>query len=105
MTNYVWVSYNSCMNTTINISIPRTMYQDAKEVQKVEGYVSISELIRHALRRVLYPSGLTANGFTPEFEDMVLESAKEPINHDVVLKTNKDIDDYFNKLKFPASNK
>ena len=81
------------------------MYQDAKEVQKVEGYASISELIRHALRRVLYPSGLTVNGFTPEFEDVVLESAKEPVSNDAILKTDKDIEDYFINLKTPASKK
>ena len=86
------------MNTTINISIPRTMYQDAKEVQKVEGYASISELIRHALRKVLYPSGLTVNGFTPEFEDMVLESAKEPVSESKTWETEADIDKYFKKL-------
>lgn len=90
------------MNTTINISIPMTMYQDAKEVQKVEGYASISELIRHALRRILYPSGLTVNGFTPEFEDMVLESAKEPILKSRVLNTDTDIKDYFINLKYPS---
>ncbi len=81
------------------------MYQDAKEVQKVEGYSSISELIRYALRKVLYPSGLTVNGFTPGFEDVVLESAKEPIENDVVLKTDKEIRDYFINLETPASKK
>ena len=79
------------------------MYQDAKEVQKEEGYASISELIRHALRKVLYPSGLTVNGFTPEFEDVVLKSAKEPVGDNVVLKTDKDVEDYFIHLKTPSS--
>ncbi len=93
------------MNTTINISLPKTLLQDAKEVQMVEGYTSISELIRHALRRVLYPSGLTVNGFTPEFEDGVLESAKEPIRNDIVLKTDEDVDNYFMNLKYPTPKK
>ncbi|EKE04962.1 MAG: hypothetical protein ACD_19C00427G0009 [uncultured bacterium] len=90
------------MNTaTINISLPASMYEDAKDVSKNEGYASISELIRHALRAVLYPSGLTVNGFTPEFENMVLESAKEPVSNDIVLKTDKEIHDYFVNLKIP----
>jgi hypothetical protein len=87
--------------TTINISLPVSMYQDAKIVSKEEGYTSISELIRHALRKVLYPNGLTVNGFTPEFEDAVLEAAKEPIDHSATLKTPEDIDKYFLNLKIP----
>ena len=90
------------MNSTINISLPTSMLNDAKSVTKFEGFTSISELIRHALRQILYPAGLTVNGFTPEFEDMVLESAKEPVTNDIVLKTNKDIHDYFINLKIPT---
>lgn len=91
------------MNTaTINISLPVSMYKDAKLVSKEEGYSSISELIRHALRKILYPSGLTVNGFTPEFEDLVLEAAKEPVRNDIVLKSNKDVHDYFINLKIPS---
>lgn len=63
---------------TINISLPKTMLNDARKYLAARGYTSISELLRDALRDKLYP-GLTENGFTPEFEDMVLESAKEPI--------------------------
>lgn len=89
------------MNSTINISLPTAMLKDAKSVIKVEGFTSISELIRHALRQVLYPNGLTVNGFTPEFEDLVLESAKEPISEGMVFETEKDIHDYFINLKLP----
>lgn len=94
------------MNTaTINISLPVSMYKDAKLVSKEEGYSSISELIRHALRKILYPNGLTVNGFTPEFEELVVERAKAPTGSGVVLKTNKDIDNFFLKLKIPSKNK
>lgn len=41
-------------NTTINISIPKQMYEDAKVFVKKNGYSSVSELIRDALRRILY---------------------------------------------------
>jgi len=84
---------------TINISLPTSMLNDAKSVTKVEGFTSISELIRHALRQVLYPSGLTVNGFTPEFENIVLESAKEPIDESSAWNSTKDVDTYFKKLK------
>ncbi|KKP48232.1 MAG: hypothetical protein UR39_C0001G0027 [Candidatus Woesebacteria bacterium GW2011_GWA1_33_30] len=88
------------MNTaTINISLPVSMYKDAKLVSKEEGYSSISELIRCALRKILYPSGLTVNGFTPEFENMVLEAAKEPINESSAWNSTNDVDAYFKKLK------
>ncbi|MBI4991450.1 hypothetical protein HZB96_05145 [Candidatus Gottesmanbacteria bacterium] len=43
------------MTTTINISLPKTMYQDAKRYVEKKGYMSISELIRDALRNILYP--------------------------------------------------
>lgn len=75
------------------------MYEDARELVKEKRFASISELIRHALRGVLYPGGLTVNGFTPEFEDMVLEAEKEPLENDLVWETEADIDNYFRKLK------
>ena len=75
------------------------MLNDAKSVTKFEGFTSISELIRHALRQVLYPSGLTVNGFTPELENIVLESAKEPIDESSAWNSTKDVDTYFKKLK------
>lgn len=85
---------------TINISLPKNMYHDAKKAVKQRGYSSISELIRDSLRRVIYP-GLTENGFTPEFEEMVLRSEKEPMKNDIVLETKEDIHNYFLHLKTP----
>jgi metal-responsive CopG/Arc/MetJ family transcriptional regulator len=41
-------------NTTVNISIPLGLYRDAKVYAKENGYSSISELVRDALRRILY---------------------------------------------------
>ncbi len=67
------------MITTINISLPGTMYADAKKVVAKNKYASISELFRDALRRLLYPN-LTVNGFTPEFEEEVLRRANDPKN-------------------------
>jgi len=71
---------------TINISLPTTMYQDAKAILRVRGYASISELIRQALRDVLYPK-ITENGFTPAFEKKVLQAEKEA-NAGNVVKWN-----------------
>lgn len=73
------------------------MYSDARIFVKKNRYTSISELFRDALRKVLYPD-LTVNGFTEEFENMVLESAKEPISEGKVFETEDDIDRYFKKL-------
>lgn len=70
------------MNTTINISLPKSMYQDAKKMLSKRGYTSISELIRNALRDELYPK-LTENGFTPEFEEEVIRRSKEPRKKDI----------------------
>ena len=59
------------------------MYKDAKLHVKRRGYASVSELIRDAVREWLYPR-ITINGFTPEFENQVLKSEKEPIENDRV---------------------
>lgn len=70
---------------TINISLPKPLYADAKRAVAKRRYVSISELVRDAVRRVLYPNPrLTVNGFTKEFEDMVLRREKDPVEDDIV---------------------
>ena len=82
---------------TINISLPENLYKEAKKIVKDKGYSSISELVRDGLRKVIYPQ-LTENGFTPEFEEMVLEAAKEPVDESKVWETSEDIDKYYAKL-------
>lgn len=82
---------------TVNISLPVSLYKDIKNTIKVRGYSSVSELVRDAVRRVLYPE-LTENGFTPEFEDMVLEAAKEPIDETKTIETDEDLARYFREL-------
>jgi len=64
------------MLTTINISLPRDMYEDAKLALTAKRYSSVSELIRDALRKALY-GDLTEMDLRKEFEDYVLESARE----------------------------
>jgi len=54
----------------------------------VRGYASISELIRQALRDVLYPK-ITENGFTPEFEEAVLRAEKNANSGNVVKWNGK----------------
>ena len=83
------------MLTTINISLPKDMYQDAKKALVAKRYSSVSELIRDALRKILY-SEITENGFTNEFENYVLESSQETEKDDLVFKTEKDLKRYFN---------
>jgi len=92
------------MITTINISLPKAMYEDARKALVRRGYSSISELVRSALRDVLYPK-VTVNGFTPEFEERVLRSEKEPRSKDRVFKTEKDIDNFFLHFKEPGMKK
>ena len=84
---------------TINISLPANLYKDIKKTIKERGYSSVSELARDGFRKIIYQEeGLTENGFTPEFEAMVLKSAKEPIDESKVWETEEDIDRYFSKL-------
>ncbi|MBI4064798.1 hypothetical protein HY409_00305 [Candidatus Gottesmanbacteria bacterium] len=61
---------------TINISLPTSLYSEAKKHQKKYHYSALSELIRDALRWWINPR-LTRNGFTPEFERGVLQAEKE----------------------------
>lgn len=82
---------------TVNISLPASLYKDIKKTIKERGYSSVSELVRDAVRRVLYPE-LTENGFTPEFEEAVLRSARESVDEKDVWETPEDIDKYFAKL-------
>lgn len=55
------------MTTTINISLPKSLLDDAKKMLSKRGYASISELVREALRNTVYPN-LTENGFTSEMD-------------------------------------
>lgn len=64
---------------TINISLPNQMYQDAKATLERRGYTSISEFIRDAIRDMVYPP-VTENGFSPELEEDILKSEKDPKN-------------------------
>lgn len=83
--------------TTVNISLPTSLYKDIKKTITERGYSSVSELVRDAVRRVLYPE-LTENGFTSEFEDKVLQAAKSGVDEKDVWETPEDIDRYFAKL-------
>lgn len=86
------------MTTTVNISLPKNMYDDAKRTLTTRRYSTLSELIRDALRDFLY-TRVTKNGFTPEFEEEVIKASEEPISDDVILKTPKDVENYFRYLK------
>lgn len=90
--------------TTINISLPTSLYRDIKKTIRERGYSSVSEMVRDAVRKVLYPE-ITENGFTPEFEEAVLESAKEPIEKGIMLETDEDVKNYFRYLKYPKGYK
>ena len=68
---------------TINISMPGKMYVDAKKFMGAGQFGSVSELVRDALRRLLYPK-LTENGFTREFEEEVLRREKQSMENDIV---------------------
>ena len=92
--------YNLCHMATINISLPSAMLEDAKKHMTKRRYSSMSELVRKTLRKELYPH-LTVNGFTPEFEEEVLRAEAEPVENDIVLETEKEIEDYFLHLKLP----
>ena len=69
---------------TVNISMPRSLYVEAKKKAKRYHYASVSELVRSSLRWWLSDRDLTVNGFTPEFEAETLASEREPVENDVI---------------------
>lgn len=83
----------------VNVSMPSELKKAIDQLIANGWYTSVSELVREGTRRVIKASPkLTINGFTEEFENQVLEAAKEPIDQDLVLETEEDIDKYFNNL-------
>ena len=87
------------MTTTINISLPKEMYKDAKKAAKQKRYTSISELVRDALRKTIYNENeITENGFPRWFEDRVLESERQPVEEDGVWETEENVHRYFKDL-------
>ncbi len=87
------------MTTTVNISLPQEMYKDAKKAAKERKYSSMSELVRDALRRIIYSKEeITENGFPIWFEDKVLEAAKEPIDKSKTIETDEDLENWFSEM-------
>src|SRR3989344_6418833 len=96
------------MTTTVNISLPKSLYEDAKKAVGKRGFSSFSEFIRDTLREALYgedKNRITENGFPVWFEDKVLEAEREPEENDIVLKTEKDIHRYFLDLNKRVANR
>lgn len=78
------------MISTINISLPKGLKDLAEKEIKKGYYVSFSDLVRSSLRKTLMESEL----------DQLLEEAKKEKKEGkgIVLKTKKDIDNYFESL-------
>lgn len=52
------------------------MHADAKKMVKAQKYTSVSELIRDAMRKIMYRN-ITVNGFTKQFEEETLQAEKD----------------------------
>lgn len=87
--NYICLLYNSCM-TTINISLPSQLKAQADDLVKNGFYASFSDLVRTSLRKTVETSRY----------DIWAKEAKEDYKtgRGVLLKSEKDIDEYFNSL-------
>jgi len=86
---------------TVNISLTENMYKDIKKMLSGRGYSSVGELVRDALRKILYTE-TTESGFSREFENEVFDSAAQSPRKDIVLKTDRDINKYFTKFRKKA---
>lgn len=83
----------------ILINLPDKLKRDLDQYVDEYGYASTSEAVRQGIRQLVQNEPkITVNGFTEEFENRVLEAAKEPLDQSVTLETGEDIDRYFNHL-------
>lgn len=64
---------------TITIRVPKEIQTKAKSKAKKMG-ISLTLVVQKALHTFIQSSSLTLteNGFTPEFEDFILQSEKSP---------------------------
>jgi len=76
--------------TTINVSLPEKLKEQAETLVKSGFYASFSDLVRDSLRRLVSQSKY----------DLWVEEAKEDVRKGKakVLKSKKDIDSYFKNL-------
>ena len=81
--------YYYCMNT-INISLPEKLKEKAQELVEKGFYASFSDLVRDSIRQTV-----TKNKYDLWTEEVLEDERK---GRAVVLKTKKDIDDYFKSL-------
>jgi Arc/MetJ-type ribon-helix-helix transcriptional regulator len=77
--------------TTINISLPTQLKNDAETLIELGHYVSFSDLVRDAIRKVV-----TKNKY-----DILFEESKRDYRagRSTVLKNKKDIDNYMNSIR------
>jgi len=77
--------------TTINISLPEQLKKEADAAIKDGYYASFSDLARTALRQILQDRKL---------DRLVAEAKRDyKAGRGTILRTKKDIEEYFNKLK------
>ena len=81
--------YYYCMST-INISLPEKLKEKAQELVEKGFYASFSDLVRDSIRQTV-----TKNKYDLWTEEVLEDERK---GRAVVLKTKKDIDDYFKSL-------
>jgi len=75
---------------TINISLPTQLKSEAEELVENGLYVSFSDLVRDSIRKLIADA---------KYDLLYLQTKKDYKNGKAtVLKSQKDIDDYFEKL-------
>ena len=83
---------------TVTVTIPNEVNRSLEAQVKAGWFASVGDaVVAGAKLLVQKKQKLTVNGFTEEFEERVLESAKEPIEVSEargVLETDKDIDNF-----------
>ncbi|OGD54405.1 hypothetical protein A3J78_00075 [Candidatus Beckwithbacteria bacterium RBG_13_35_6] len=84
------------MTQTINISLPKQLFDQIRTQVNEGGYVSISEFIRESVRNLLKAS----TAFSTQAEEEILKISKTKINKDKKFDSEKTtVAEMFNKLE------
>jgi Arc/MetJ-type ribon-helix-helix transcriptional regulator len=84
------------MMQTINISLPKNLFEEIRLQTKEGTYASVSEFFREAARHLLR---LSNNNFTPEAESEILQISAGSVKKDLVFDNSKTpVKDIFKKI-------
>lgn len=87
--------YTTDYMPTINISLPAQLKAQAEELVAAGEYVSFSDLVRDAVRKLLYRDNTYLDKLVREAEE------DRKAGRSIVMRTNEDIDAFLEEMMKP----